>query len=339
MNVLSSRLVAALAYPRAVEDYLELAFPLHSARDVRARVVDVRRETHDVATLVLRPNARWAGHRAGQYVALTAEIAGVRRTRCFSIASSPDRGDGVVELTIKARPGGAVTPALVWGDLRGSIVGLSQAQGDFVLPDEPPDRMLFVSGGSGITPVMSMLRTLLSRVHGSEIAFVHYARSREDVIFAEELARIRRPNVRVHVETERLVDASLASIVPDFRDWDTWACGPAPMLEAVRRMAPAVRVERFELARPVTTSTDAIGEVTFTRSNRRAAGGGPILVMAEQAGLAPPSGCRMGICHSCTCRKVSGTTRDLRTGEISSDEDVDIQLCVSAPVGDVAVDL
>jgi ferredoxin-NADP reductase len=326
MSTLSSRLAAALAYPRAFSDYIELAFPLHSEREVRARVVGVRRETRDVTTLVLKPNRLWAGHRAGQYVALAAEIGGVRRTRCFSISSAEGAAP---EITIKARPGGAVTPALVFGEMKGAIVTLSQAQGDFVLPEVLPERILFVSGGSGITPVMSMLRTLGLRVHGSEILFVHYARSPADVIFAEELSRY--PNVRV--ETCRHVD-ELRTIVPDYESWETWACGPEPMLECLRGMIPKLHVERFAL--PV-VGTEA--EVKFTRSKKQRSGAGSLLVMAEQAGLTPPSGCRMGICHTCTCRKVSGVTRDLRTGEVSTDENVDIQLCTSAPVGAVEIDL
>jgi stearoyl-CoA 9-desaturase NADPH oxidoreductase len=151
MNAALSRLLAAMTYPRAVDDFVELALPLFSTRSVtgaatpnvtvRARVIDVRRETHDVSTLVLTPNALWSGHRAGQYVALTAEVRGVRMTRCFSIASS-EGGDSsrLIALTVKARPDGAVTPVLVSGQLRGAIVELSQATGDFVLPEVLPER-------------------------------------------------------------------------------------------------------------------------------------------------------------------------------------------------------
>jgi ferredoxin-NADP reductase len=344
MNALGSRLLAALAYPRAVDDFVELALPLHSTREVRARVVSVRRETHDVATLRLQPNASWRGHRAGQHVALTVELRGVRRTRCFSIASADS--ESTIAITVKARPEGAVTPWLVSGVLEGAIVTLSQATGDFVLPDVLPERLLFVSGGSGITPVMAMLRSLVLRGHRGKIAFLHYAHSKDDVIFAAELdalARRASPNLMIQVCTGRFTAPALLALLPDFERWDTWACAPEPFLDALtgafaaRGAEDRVRVERFSLA-PTDPSLGS-GEVTFVRSRRRADGHGPLLGIAEKAGLAPASGCRRGICRTCTRKKISGVTRDLRTGQLSTDADVDIQLCVSAPVGPVAIDL
>lgn len=346
MNAVVSRLVAALCHPFKIDDYVELALPVWSSTEVRARVLDVRRETHDVATLVLRPNARWRGHRAGQHVALTVDLHGVRRTRVFSIASAEEAADPTIAITVKARPGGAVTPFLVSGALRGAIVTLSQASGAFVLPDVMPERTLLLSGGSGITPVMSMLRTHVAGGATDEITFVTWARSEADVIFREELERLARgagPNLRVVVRTGPFDAAALAEIVPDFEAFETWACGPAPFLDAVtgalaaRNAAERLRAEHFSLG----TATDAAGEseVTFARSNKRARGRGALLTLAERSGLTPASGCRMGICRTCTCRKVSGTTRDIRTGALSTDANVDVQLCVSEPIGPVTLDV
>jgi ferredoxin-NADP reductase len=348
MNAVVSRLVAALCHPFTIDDYVALASPLWSSGEVRARVVEVRRETHDVATLVLRPNARWRGHRAGQHVALTVEVRGVRRTRFFSVASGEVAEDGNIELTVKGRPGGEVTPSLISGALGGAIVTLSQATGSFVLPDIMPERTLLLSGGSGITPVMSMLRTLARAGARDEVTFVTWARSEADVIYREELTRLAReagPKARVFVRIGPFDAATLAEIVADFETWDTWACGPAPFLEAVGAAFEArdpaagerLRTERFSLERGADTSGE--NEVTFTRSDMRARGGGSLLGLAERSGLTPATGCRMGICRTCTCRKISGTTRDLRTGALSTDSDVDVQLCVSEPVGPVALDL
>ena len=351
MNGIASRLLAALAYPRAVDDFVELALPLHTSREsreVRARVVSVERETHDVATLRLRPNGRFRPHRAGQHVAVTVRVDGIRRTRVFSIASA--ERDTTIALTIKARPGGVVTPVLVSGSLRDAVVTLGQPSGEFVLPEAVPERLLLVSGGSGITPVMSMLRTLLARGHRGDVVFAHWARSEADVIYRSELERIARrasSGLRVRVFTGPFEPAGFVDLVPDFDARDTWACGPEPFLDVVRETfgargaADRVRVERFTRGGlPATRDSAAsASEVTFVRSQRRARGGGPLLAMAEGAGLSPPSGCRMGICHTCVCRKVSGVTRDLRTGALSTDEDVDVQLCVSEPVGPVEIDL
>lgn len=330
MTTVATRLAGALVWPRTLDDLLELVAPLHSSSEIRARVVDVVRETHDVSTLVLEPNGRWRGHRAGQHVMLTAEIGGVRRTRCFSVSSA--EGELPVRITIKAHPGGKVTPALVSGALRGAVVTLSDPAGDFVLPDVLPERILFLSGGSGITPVMSMARTLLMQGHRGRLGFVHWARSPEDVFFDFGTTFFGRFRA-----------GDLVEAVPDFHLWDTWLCGPDGMMRVVKAAFAArdvehrVRTEQFTLARAATP--DEEGAVRFVRSNRTAKGRGPILPIAEGAGVNPKSGCRMGICRSCICRKVSGTTRDVRTGELSTEANVDIQLCINAPVGAVEIDL
>lgn len=328
MTTVATRLAGALVWPRTLDDWLELVAPLHSSSEIRARVVDVVRETHDVSTLVLEPNARWRGHRAGQHVMLTAEIGGVRRTRCFSVASA--EGETPIRLTIKSRAGGRVTPALTSAALRGAIVTLSEPRGEFVLPDVLPERILFLSGGSGITPVMSMARTLLARGHRGRVRFLHWARSPEDVIF---------DHGTTFFGPFRAGD--LLEGAPDFHLWDTWLCGPDGMMTLVKAAFAArgaerrVRMERFALE----SNEGSEGEVRFLRSQRSAKGKGVLLPMAEAAGVNPKSGCRMGICRSCVCRKISGTTRDVRTGELSSEANVDIQLCINAPVGAVEIDL
>jgi stearoyl-CoA 9-desaturase NADPH oxidoreductase len=352
-KLLGSRLLSALSYPRTTDRYVELAAPLYSNSELRAEVVAVKRETADVVTLVLRPSERMAPHRAGQYVALTTSLGGVRRTRCFSLSSAPRRGDGLVEITVKARPSGAVTPRLAAELLPGAVVALSQPQGEFVLPSAVPERLLFISGGSGITPVMAMLRSLVAAGHRGRVVFVHFARSSADVIFASELAALAASEAEwltVVIETELesasrpdLSASSLASLVEDFEQWEAWVCGPEPLMAAARGAFEArgegarVRTERFSLA---SAGTGGASAVNFRRSGTRADGEArPLLMIAEQAGLRPQSGCRMGICHTCKCRKIAGVTRDVRTGELSSEADVDIQLCVSEPVGEVTLDL
>jgi stearoyl-CoA 9-desaturase NADPH oxidoreductase len=328
MTTVATRLAGALVWPRTLDDLLELVAPLHSSNEIRARVVDVVRENHDVSTLVLEPNARWRGHRAGQHVMLGAEIGGVRRTRCFSVSSA--EGETAVRLTIKAQPHGKVTPSLVSGALRGAIVTMSEPTGDFVLPPVLPERILFLSGGSGITPVMSMARTLFQRGYRGRVAFLHWARSPGDVIFDYGTTFFGRFRA-----------GDLLEAVPDFHLWDTWLCGPDGMMDvakaafAARGAEHRVRTERFTL-RAVEAGE---GRVDFVRSKRTTKGKGPILPMAEAAGVNPKSGCRIGICKSCVCRKVSGTTRDVRTGELSTEANVDIQLCINAPVGAVEIDL
>src|SRR6266545_3524542 len=154
--------------------------------ELRARVVAVISETPDVKTFVLRPNGAWRGHRAGQHTTIELEIDGVRVRRCYSISSAP--GDQLPAITVKRVPGGRVSGWLHDHVQPGHVLRLAPAAGDFVLPERAPQRLLLLSGGSGITPVMSMLLDLATRERISDVVFVHHARAEGDVIFRAALA-------------------------------------------------------------------------------------------------------------------------------------------------------
>ena len=363
-RILASPTLAALTAPHSVDRYLELVDPMWAATEVRARVVDIVRETdgvHPVATLTLQPTTTWQGHRAGQYVQVGVEINGARRTtRCFSVSSAASGPGEPFTITVRAhdedRPGQQrVSRFLVREARPGQILHLSQAQGEFTLTESPAtptnNHLLMISGGSGITPVMSQLRTLLRDGYdghaGRKVTFLHYARSHSDQIFAEELQRIAWADngVSVHLRygDDVFTPEALARLVPDFRDTDTWACGPAPMMELVQAAydgSPRLRTEFFKLAPSAAGSGAAEGDVTFAVTGTSAPNTGEsILEQAEAAGLTPEYGCRMGICFSCVSRKTEGTVRNVLTGEESSLPDEDIRICVSAPVGDCSIDL
>jgi ferredoxin-NADP reductase len=365
-RILGSRALAALTSPHGVDRYLEQINPMWAATEVRARVVDVTRETdgdNPVATITLQPTSTWRGHRAGQYVQVGVEINGARRTtRCFSISSAESGPGEQFSITVRAheevKPGQQrVSKFLVREAQPGQIVHLSQAEGKFTLTESPAtptnNHLLMISGGSGITPVMSQIRTLLrdgydGRVNRKKVTFLHYARSAEDQIFAEELNRIAWQDNGIDVITkygdEHFSAESLAKIVPNFRDVDTWACGPAPMMALVAEAyadSPRLRTEFFKISTGAPVDGDsADGDVSFTRSGRTATNSGAsLLEQAEAQGLTPEYGCRMGICFSCVSKKTEGTVRNVLTGEESSLPDEDVRICVSAPVGSCSVDL
>lgn len=328
-------LANALSAPHGIDRYLEVLNPVWSTTEVRARIVRVLPETDSAATLVLRPNSKWAGHRAGQYVTVGVDIGGIRHTRCFSISSSEHRRDGCITITVKAS--GLVSRYLVQRARAGEVLTLSQALGDFVLPGERPSRLLFISGGSGVTPVMSMLRTLLDEGYRGELTFMHYARSADEVIFGEEVSR-SGVDVRFMID-KVFAPEHLAGLGP----METYLCGPEPMMALVRGALAGwpLHEERFNRGlTPATRQFGGGGAVFFSGSNlRKPCDSRSLLEQAEAAGLTPDHGCRMGVCHTCTRRKISGTVRDLRTGAVSSAADEDIQICVHAPVGDVTLDL
>lgn len=180
----------ALTTPHGVDRYLELVNPMLTVRELRAEVTDVVHPTADSVTLTLRPTRQWRGFAAGQYVQLTVEVDGVRRTRCFSPSCSQHRADGRIELTVKANAGGLVSQHLKRHARRGLVVGLSQADGTFQLPAGRPDRLVFISGGSGITPVLSMLRTLCDEGYVGEVAFLHYSCTEADVAYLSQLREL-----------------------------------------------------------------------------------------------------------------------------------------------------
>jgi ferredoxin-NADP reductase len=332
---LAAPLLAALTTPHGVDRYLEQIEPTWSMTDVRARVVGVRRETADAVTLTLQPNRRWRGHAAGPWVCVSVDVDGVRRTRCYSISSPPTRADGLIEITVQRQPGGLVSNALA-GAREGRVLGLSQAGGEFVLPAARPARVLLVSGGSGVTPCMSILRTLVAERHDGRVTVLHYARTGEDVIFDAELRALAaaHPRVDVHVlhtrgpaPCARFSRATLDALVPDAAACETYVCGPPSLVDAVAALwiadgrADRLHVERF-VAPVAPLAADGGGELTFARRALTvAAGGGTLLEQAERAGLRPDSGCRMGICMTCKCKKIAGTVRDLRTGELSDTPD------------------
>ncbi|MGH8775467.1 MAG: ferredoxin reductase [Jiangellaceae bacterium] len=348
--------VDAVAAPHGVDRYVELAVPTWSSTDVRARIVRVARTTTGTVTLTLRPNANWTGFRAGQHTQVSVEIDGVRHTRCYSLASSAHRRDGLIELTVKAHPNGTVSRYLVDNAAEGMVVGLSVAQGVFVLPDVRPSRLLLISGGSGITPVMSMLRTLCDEGHEGQITFVHYALTEADHVYRDELARLDAAHanvrvVRVYTDAPGTGDLDgfftppqLGAAEPAWRDASAYVCGPAPLMDAVRAhfadagLADRYHDEAFTLATVVAESTG--GTITFAGSGESVLDDGrPLLLQAEDAGLSPESGCRMGICHTCTRSLECGTVRNVITGELTDAAGAAIRICVSAAVGEVAIDL
>jgi ferredoxin-NADP reductase len=343
-RVLRSPLVDLLTGPHGVDRYTELVDPTWTAGDARAKVIAVRRQTSRSVTLTLAPNQAFAGFRAGQHINLTVDIDGRRRTRPYSPASA--EGAPYIELTIGRHDAGLVSNYLYEHARPGMIVGLDSVGGDFTLPDVRPRRILFVSGGSGITPVMSMLRTMRAEGSDREIAFIHYARSTEEACYRDELDGM--PGVRVlHGYTRSTAGSDLAGrfgpehLAAAMPEPDAvFVCGPPALVEAVREHCANVSSESFVPPVFDLPAEASGGRVSFTDSGAELVDDGrPLLEQAEAAGLTPESGCRMGICHSCTRRKTRGAVKNLITGAVSSAEQEDVQICVSVPVGDVDIAL
>jgi ferredoxin-NADP reductase len=349
------RLLDAFAGPHGVDGYLEALDPLLVTAEGRARVVAVEHGTPESVTLTLHPNRAWRGFEAGQFINLAVEIDGVRHRRCYSPASAAGRGREI-EITVKRHPGGLVSNFLVDRARPGMVLGLSAAEGEFRLPRERPATVLLIGGGSGITPLMAILRTLLAEGGARPVALLHYAPDPARAIYREELERLAaaHPNFKLirsytRAAGEGEVDGHFSPLHlpqsgPCFAAAETFACGPPALLDAVRGtwangLERSLHTESFVAPTFAAAGEPGEGAIRFAGSGVEVANSGAsLLEQAEGAGVPVEFGCRMGICHTCTCRKVAGTHKNLLTGEVSSAPDEEIQLCVSAALGDLTVD-
>jgi len=344
------RIAEAAVTPLEVGDVLDVFHPLRAGATLRGRIVAIHPETADAATVVIKPGRDWAGHVPGQYLRVGVDVDGVRLWRTYSLTHGP-RPDGCISITVKGIPDGVVSNHLVHRARAGQMIHLGQAEGDFVLPDPMPGKLLLVTAGSGITPVIGMLRNLFSRAvpFEADIVLLHSALSRSEVIFGDELRRYAEEGrlrlVELHTDVHGMLDvADLDEIVPDIEERTTYACGPVGLLDALEehhtgRGLP-LHIERFRTA---TVVTGEGGTLTFAKSGAvvEADGSTPILDAAESAGVLMPSGCRMGVCFGCVLPLREGAVRDLRNGQLTvaaPGDGVIIQTCISAAAGACDID-
>ena len=348
--------VARLTTPLLPDDYLHLVNPLWSARELRGRIVSVRQETPDSATIVIRPG--WGfdfGYAPGQYIGIGLHIDGRWHWRSYSLTSSPTWDDKVISIAVKAMPEGFLSSHLVGGVPEGTVVRLAAPKGDFVLPDPPPAKILFLTAGSGITPIMSMLRTLDRRAVEREldlpdVVHIHSAPTAENVMFRSELEHFdaTHDRFRVHVrhtrEKGKFALSELDEVCPDWRERQAWACGPQQMLDDITAhwvaegIEDQVHLERFAVSRADTSGSG--GTITFAKSGKTVTvdGATTILEAGESVGALMPFGCRMGICQTCVVPLEKGHVVDLRSGKEHA-EGERVQTCISAAAGDCTLDV
>jgi len=340
-----------LTTPLLPDDLLGTLNPVWSTSEPAGRVVAVRRETADTSTLLIRTGPRRRRHRPGQYVGVGTRLDGVWHWRTYSVTSRPD--DRLLAVTVTALPDGTVSRALAHGTPVGTLLRLGPPAGEFVLPEPVPEKLLFISAGSGVTPVMGILRHLAAarpEALAGAVA-VHCDRTADDLVFGVELRALAAATglrlVERHTALDgRLTPDALAYLVPDWAGRQAWACGPAGLLDDLddwwgRHGEPdALHVERFVAAQP-TAAAGTGGRVRFTASNVEtdAAPGQPLMLAGEAAGALLPNGCRMGICHTCVGRLRSGAVTNLHTGERHDTPGEAVRTCVSGAAGDVEIEL
>jgi stearoyl-CoA 9-desaturase NADPH oxidoreductase len=356
-------LTDAFAFPLKTSHYIELVNPLWTSHSMQARIEKVWDETATARTLTLRPGMNWRSFKPGQHLRVGIPIGGRHFTRTYSISSAPERSDGCFTITVKGIPGGFVSNHIIRKLKVGDYIPIGVPQGDFYIPDAQPVKPLFITAGSGITPIMSMLRSLDAEERFPDTVHIHYAPHNYDVIFGEELGNLgkkysrynltriftRDPGGEVTEEglrNQHFTQTQLEKICPDWRTRDVYACGPQPLLDALESfwetngLRRQLHTERFRAAIAGSNVPGTAGKLAFSKSNVVFESDGQIniLRLAEDNGLNPDHGCRMGICHGCNVKLVEGCVRDLRTNELIQEQGQTIQICVCASVGDAVID-
>ncbi|MEF3081800.1 ferredoxin reductase [Luteimonas sp. SMYT11W] len=352
------RLATPFVVPPVFDFWAQRLHPTWSWERPLARVVAHAPAASNAVTLTLKPNRHWAGAQAGQHVNLTADIDGVRITRSYSL-DAPVAADGRITVTVKGVDEGRMSRHLLAAARRGDVFDIGPAFGDLVLPAQVDGNWLFLAAGSGVTPLMALVRQLAGQGMPVPLTLVYWARTRAELCFVDELRALaaRRAGFEVRFvltreaataddEAAGRIDAALLdTLVPDLATRQVFACGPGGFVATatglVEDRVPLLRTEAFTPPPRPQTDDSGMVEVRLARSGRalQLPRGVPLLQALEAEGLKPKSGCRMGICNTCACGKSAGATRDLRTGAANTEATAALKLCISSAVSDLVLDL
>lgn len=355
------RVIAPVIEPEVFDFWVQHLNPVWSWSRPLATIVERRVEARDTVTLVLKPNRHVGSFLAGQHVNVSAQVNGRRVTRSYSLTNTPSRS-GRMSITVKRVEGGALSTHLVQQARVGDVLGIGPAFGEMTLPAQPQGRWLFLAAGSGITPLMGLTRALAAQHMPVELTLLYWVKAHADLCFLQELRALSTRFAQFHLqvivtheapavpgEAQGLISAQqLAQLVPDLGEQQVFACGPGGFIEAARELcqgnSQAFVAEGFTPAAPVSlpTATEArTVRVTLQRTGRelQLSTGLSLLDALEAEGLNPPSGCRMGVCHTCVCPRVEGTTQDMQSGDTQSESNMAVRLCISRACTDLTLDL
>ncbi|WNG87497.1 ferredoxin reductase [Mycobacterium sp. ITM-2016-00317] len=347
------RAVRHLFSPLRPDDYLEMINPLWTTKEMRGKVERIEPQGSEAVSVLIRPGYDWPGHKPGQYVRLGLVIDGRYHWRAYSITSDPQPEDGLISVTPKKVASGVVSPYLVHEVKPGELVRLSEIEGVFTLPEPLPEKMLFISAGSGITPIISMLRSLDHRNKMDDVVVIHSARTRDQVMFLADLEDLDRRHdglrldLRLTSDRGRMSANDLDEVCPDWREREAFCSGPSDLLDAMIEHwedngdSDLLHFERFQPKIGGNAGAGEGGEIAFLDSEKTVEcdGGTPILEAGEKAGLNLAYGCRIGICHTCVGTLKSGRVRDLRSGEVTEPTGQDVRICIHAAEGNVELAL
>ena len=323
-----------------VDFLLEKVDPMWAFKRIKARIIGVTPLAADLYQIKLRPNAHFnpQQYRAGQSVLVTVTLQGIRLQRSYSILSL-----NAEEFTLGIKVQGRVSQAMSELKAR-QVIEISQPQGEFCLHAGQAPALLIASG-SGITAIYALLQQAI-RQQLSQIDLLYFSR---DAALHNDIRQLAQTHpqlnyrlINTREQKQYLELALLTEFAPQFGQTHSYACGAPQMMRAVQQLyqdAQATAYLHQEYFRPLADKSGAAQPVTFLRSQQTFQAQGNLLDSAEQAGLRPAHGCRMGICNTCTCTKVSGSTQNILTGEVDHGTNVQIKLCISQALSPVEINL
>ena len=361
-NWLARTLTNKDSFNAYIESVIQLFRPEWRIERQSAQVISSHTENKNIYTLTLKPCKSWNGFQAGQYILLSAEVNGRMLTRTFSISSAPRdfQETGFIEVTIRAQEHGSMTPWLRGNLKNGDYIYLSDAMGDFCLRSDH-HKKVFIAGGSGVTPIRSILNEHRDDAWLKDAHLFFYLRNQDETFFKKDLERLKEKDLNLHLMySDDIGFFSLEQLTTglksnDLASTEFYICGPGQMIELCSTTLTSesvstanIHFEYFGKA-PVKLALNSTNDGEFihvdyldSRKQVKFTSGTvskTLLELAEDEGLRPVSGCRMGICHQCICKKKQGRVYNTKTQEYSDSGAEDIQLCLSIPVGDVELEL
>lgn len=342
----------ASALPTSVIDFwLSAINPLWSTQQALARITHLEHAASDSVTLTLKANRHVQGFLPGQHLNITVEVNGVRRTRSYSPAWL-NSNTGEFSITVKRVDAGIVSRWLSQHSCIGQVVEISPAFGDMTLDAAQPKATLMLAAGSGITPFLSLLRGHLAS-YPAPITLLYWAKHEHELCFVDELNALASTHAQFQVQylltqadlpAQRLNEQHLQAHLDQSNDSQIFACGPQGFVQSAAALAkqydvPAV-TEAFYAPEIVFDSNHRVA-ITLQRSQKTVMVpvGQSILSALEAEGINPAYGCRRGLCNTCSCTKLSGSTQHTQSQDSNHESPTSVRLCVNSASSDLTLDL
>lgn len=313
----------------------------------RAQVLNVTKTIGSFVHITLQPQHQWKAHKAGQHIELTAELNGRLLTRIFTIASSPEQyaKDKTITLVIKTNELGRFTPQLADELTINSWLNISAAQGEFVFhqTDKQIEKsIVMLAGGSGITPMMSMLSEHLSATNSP--MYLRYIAPLNEHQFVEQLESLAKQHSHFTFDLMTRSEHKSQPLTL-LANSDVYCCGPQGLMSDIETLSKEAGAnfyqEHFSLAPIVNDDSAAEIDVTVTLNGNafNASNQQNLLAQLESQNAPVIRGCGIGVCHQCHCTKKSGLVKNLLTGDVSDSGEQIIQLCISQPLSDLEMSI